>query len=81
VECLGCEAHCKPFLCTPRLESPMTEERKCAILLAATLLCVRTLIERDRHKPSTAKEICVDEAIEDAAYMIRATTVATCYKF
>lgn len=45
VERLGPEAHCKPFLCTPSLEFHMTEERKFAILFAATLMCARKLME------------------------------------
>jgi hypothetical protein len=48
----------------------MTEERKFAILFAATLLCARKLIERDRHKPTMATQIAVDDAIEDAAYIL-----------
>jgi hypothetical protein len=48
----------------------MTEESKFAILFAATLLCARKLIERDKHKPTTATQILVDDAIEDAAYIL-----------
>src|SRR5215469_7156851 len=33
----------------------MTEERECAILSAATLLCARKLIELDSDRPSPAK--------------------------
>ena len=34
---LGFEVDYKPFFYTPRLESPITEERKFAILFAATI--------------------------------------------
>ena len=48
----------------------MTEERKHAILFAATLLSARKLIELDPHKPSMAKGFIVDTAIDDAAFIL-----------
>jgi hypothetical protein len=46
----------------------MTEERKHAILFAATLLCARKLI--DPYKPNMAKQFFVDQAIKDAAFIL-----------
>jgi hypothetical protein len=43
----------------------MTEERKYAILFAATLLSARKLIEMDPNKPSIAKGFLVDTTIDD----------------
>ncbi len=44
----------------------MTEERKHAILFAATLLCARKMIEiMDSDKPSFAKQFFVDKAIDE----------------
>jgi hypothetical protein len=51
-------------------EIPMTEERKHAILSAATLLSARRLIERDANKPNMAKGCFVDKAIDDAAFIL-----------
>lgn len=48
----------------------MTEERKFAILFAATILAARKLIDLDPNKPSMAKEFFVDHAIEDAAFIL-----------
>jgi len=48
----------------------MTEERKHAILFAATLLSARKLIELDPDKPTMAKQFFVDRAIEDAAFIL-----------
>ena len=49
----------------------MTEERKHAILFAATLLCARKLIETiDSDKPNFAKEYFVDRAIQEAAFVL-----------
>jgi hypothetical protein len=48
----------------------MSEERKFAILFAATLLCARKLIERDRYKPNMAVQFAVDHAIEDAVFIL-----------
>jgi len=46
----------------------MTEERKHAILFAATLLCARKMIEiMDSDKPNFAKQYFVDKAIDEAA--------------
>lgn len=49
----------------------MTEERKHAILFAATLLCARKLIETmDSDKPNFAEEYFVDRAIQKAAFIL-----------
>jgi hypothetical protein len=48
----------------------MTEERKFAILFAATLLAARRLIDMDQDKPNMAKGFFVDGAIEDAAFIL-----------
>jgi len=48
----------------------MTEERKHAILFAATLLAARRLLDLDRTKPSMRKQFIVDEAIDDAAFIL-----------
>ena len=48
----------------------MTEERKFAILFAATILAARKLIELDPDKPNMAKGFFVDRAIEDAAFIL-----------
>jgi hypothetical protein len=49
----------------------MTEERKHAILFAATLLCARKLIETiDSDKPNTAKPYFVDRAIDEVAFVL-----------
>ena len=40
----------------------MTEERKYAILFAATLLCARKLMEIDSDRPSPAKAAAVENA-------------------
>ena len=49
----------------------MTEERKHAILFAATLLCVRKMIEiMDSDKPNFAKQYFVDKAIDEAAFIL-----------
>jgi hypothetical protein len=50
---------------------PMTEERKHAILFAATLLSARKLIETiESDKPNMAKEYFVDRAIQEAAFVL-----------
>ena len=47
----------------------MTEERKHAILFAATLLCARKMIEiMDSDKPNFAKQYFVDKAIDEATF-------------
>jgi len=49
----------------------MTEERKHAILFAATLLCARKLIETiDSDRPNMAKQYFVDRAIEEAEFIL-----------
>jgi hypothetical protein len=49
----------------------MTEERKHAILFAATLLCARKLMESmESDKPNLAKEYFVDKAIGEAAFIL-----------
>jgi hypothetical protein len=48
----------------------MTEERKYAILFAATILAARKLIEMDPNKPNMAKGYFVDKAIEDAVFIL-----------
>jgi len=47
----------------------MTEERKFAILFAATILAARKLIDMDPNKPNMAKGYFVDKAIDDAAFI------------
>ena len=47
----------------------MTEERKYAILFAATLLCARKLIETmESDKRNFAKQYFVDKAVDEAAF-------------
>lgn len=49
----------------------MTEERKHAILFAATLLCARKLIETiESDKPNLAKQHFVDRAIQEAEFVL-----------
>jgi hypothetical protein len=48
----------------------MTEDRKYAILFAATLLCARKLIELDSDRPSPAKVAAVENAISQAAFIL-----------
>ena len=49
----------------------MTEEKKLAILFAATLLCARKLAELDSDKPpSPAKVYAVNTAIERAKFIL-----------
>ena len=48
----------------------MTEERKFAILFAATLLAARKLIDMDPDKPNMAKGYFVDRAIDDAVFIL-----------
>lgn len=47
----------------------MTEERKYAILFAATLLCARKLMELD-DRPSPAKVAAVENPISQAAFIM-----------
>jgi thiamine pyrophosphate-dependent acetolactate synthase large subunit-like protein len=48
----------------------VTEERKFAILFAATILAAQKLIDMDPDKTSMAKQFFVDRAIEDAALIL-----------
>ena len=49
----------------------MTEDRKYAILFAATLLCARKLIDSmESNKPNMAKQYFVDKAIEEAEFVL-----------
>jgi hypothetical protein len=48
----------------------MTEERKFAILFAATILAARTLIDMDPDKPHIAKQFFVDRIIDEAAFIL-----------
>jgi hypothetical protein len=49
----------------------MTEERKFAVLFAATILSARKLIDTiDSDKPNFAKGFFVDKAIEEAAFVL-----------
>jgi hypothetical protein len=49
----------------------MTEERKYAILFAATLLCARKLIESiQSDKPDMSKPYFVDRAIEEVTFVM-----------
>ena len=47
----------------------MTEERKFAILFAATLMCARKLMEIE-EKPSPVRMTMVDKAVQNAAYIL-----------
>jgi hypothetical protein len=49
----------------------VTEERKFAILFAATILAARRLIDMDPNKPNMAKQFYVDRAIDDAAFIFQ----------
>ena len=57
----------------------MTEERKFAILFAATILAARKLIDMDPNKPNMAKGSFVDKAIEDAVFISRTNRHAMAY--
>jgi hypothetical protein len=48
----------------------VTEERKFAILFAATILAARRLIDMDPNKPNMAKGYFVDKAIDDAVFIL-----------
>jgi len=49
----------------------MEEQRKHAILFAATLLCARKLIETiESSKPNLAKQYFVDKAIQEAEFIL-----------
>jgi hypothetical protein len=62
-------SHLYPHSNQPR-GAPMSEDRKFAILFAATLLAARRLIDLDPDKPNMAKGFFVDRAIEDAAFIL-----------
>jgi hypothetical protein len=51
-------------------EFPMTEERKHAILFAATLLCARKLMDMESDKRSPTKVYLVERAISQAAFIM-----------
>ena len=60
----------RPFLAGPPAR-PITEERKYAILFAATILSARKLIDCiESDKPNFAKEYWVDRAINEAAFVM-----------
>ena len=46
----------------------MTEDRKYAILFAATLLCARKLMELDLDRPSPAKAAAVGERDQPSGF-------------
>jgi hypothetical protein len=48
----------------------MNEERKYAILFAATLLCARKLMDSEADRPSPAKLCYVDRAIDQAMFIL-----------
>jgi len=49
----------------------MEEQRKHAILFAATLLCARKLIETiESDKPNLAKQYFVDKPIQEAEFIL-----------
>ena len=48
----------------------MIEERKFAILFAATILAEWRLIDLDPDKPTMAKGFFVDRAIDDAVFIL-----------
>ncbi|HUN60854.1 MAG TPA: hypothetical protein VMU53_02640 [Candidatus Sulfotelmatobacter sp.] len=48
----------------------MTEERKHAILFAATLLCARKLMDMESDKRSPTKLYIVERAISQAAFIL-----------
>jgi len=57
----------------------MTEERKFAILFAATILAARKLFDLDPNKPSMAKGFFVDRAIERCCLHSRTDRCAMAY--
>lgn len=49
----------------------MTEERKHALLFAATLLCARKMIETiDSDRPNMAKQYFVDRAVQEVEFIL-----------
>lgn len=51
-------------------ESNMTEERRYAILFAATILCARKLASLESDRPSPAKICAVERAIDQAKFIL-----------
>ena len=60
----------EPEKCGESKRPAMSEERKFAILFAATLLAARKLIDLDPYKPNMAKGFFVDRAIDDAVFIL-----------
>jgi len=48
----------------------MTEERKFAILFAATLLCARKLTQMASDRPSPVKICTVERAVDQAKFIL-----------
>lgn len=48
----------------------MDEGRKCAILVAATILCARKLTAMEPDKSNFAKDYIIETAIKDAAFIL-----------
>jgi hypothetical protein len=68
---IGCKLQSRIPLPQTLAETPMTEERKHAVLFAATLLCARKLIETiESEKPNFAKEYLVDKAIREVEFIL-----------
>lgn len=68
---IGCKLQLPIPLPQTLAEIPMTEERKHAVLFAATLLCARKLIETiDSDKPNFARQYFVDKAIQEAEFIL-----------
>jgi hypothetical protein len=65
-----CSRFSRPNFIPKCWSSRVTEERKFAILFAATILAARKLIDMDPDKPSMAKQFMVDRAINDAAFIL-----------
>lgn len=59
-----------PLPAIHRREIPMSEERKYAILFAATLLCARKLAALDSDRPSPTKIAAVQDAISQATFIL-----------
>ena len=60
----------EPKKCAENKRLTMSEERKFAILFAATLLAARKLMDLDPYKPNMAKGFFVDRAIDDAVFIL-----------
>jgi hypothetical protein len=53
------------------VETPMTEERKHAILFSTTLLSARKIIDAlDSSKPNPGKDFFIEKAIKEAAAIL-----------